>query len=182
MPAEARGVELERHARRERELPDRQRGALRARPVEPGGHLVRPRRTHGRIVEWSPVPLEHRAVPAAEADPDLRQPRPGAIVAAELEREQLTQPVAAVALDHDVRAGLELQVVQRGLEREAPAVHRRGERQDGPLQLLSDVAILGERRAHVRRAHATTRPGSCRVNQSPRSANTATAPIARFSP
>jgi hypothetical protein len=133
-------------------------------------------------VERAPVPVEHGAIAAAEADPDLGQPGPGALVAPELEREQLAEPVAPAALEHDVGAGLELQVMQRGLEREPAAVHRSGQRQDGPLELLADIAVLGERRAHVLRGHATARPGSCRVNQSPSSANTATAPIARFNP
>ena len=49
--------------------------------------------------------------------------------------------------------------MQRGLEREAAAVHRRGERQDRPLELLSDVAVLRERRAHVRRGQRDRPPG-----------------------
>ena len=182
MAAESGAVELERDSVGEGELAHREGRARRSRPLEPRRHLVGPGRSHGGVVERPAVSVEHRALPAAEANPHLRQAGTAGVVAAELQREQLAEPRAAVALDRHVAARLELEPVQRGLVRETAAVHRRGERQYRPLELLAHVAVFGERRADVLHRHVTDLPGSPRVNHSDSSANAATAPIARFRP
>ena len=69
-----------------------------------------------------------------------------------LERQQLAQPCPAPGVERHVAARLQLQALQRGLEFEAPAVHRRGKRQDRRLECLTQPAVpleLGQGIAHV---------------------------------
>ena len=74
-----------------------------------------------------------------------------------LERADLPESrLAVVALEHHVAAELELEPVQRGLERERPPVDRAGERQDGLLELRAQRAELLEVRAG--RRHRRERP------------------------
>ena len=51
-----------------------------------------------------------------------------------LERDNLAQARRTAIVQHGVAAGLELQAVQRGLEREPPPVHRGSEREYGGFQ------------------------------------------------
>ena len=147
--AEAVGIEPERHAAGERELPHVELGAVGTRGLEPGAHLVRSGATHQGVVERALVAVENDAVPTAGADADLPEARRGGVLVAELERQQLTQAGGAVRLDRHVAARLELQPVQRYLEVEAPAVDGCRERQHGGLERLARPAILLERSVHV---------------------------------
>ena len=123
MAAEPAGIESERHAAGERELPHVELRAVGTRPLEPGAHLVRGGATHQGVVERALVAVENDAVPAASAEADLPEPRRGGVLVAELERQQLAQARGAVSLDRHIAARLELQPVQRYLEAETPAVH-----------------------------------------------------------
>ena len=87
----------------------------------------------------------------------------GAFTARRLERDHLAQLRLDAVLEHDVAPGLEREVVQRGLEREAPAVDGRGERQDRPLELAPHGPVRVEAGAPV--AHASSRHSSTRTSR-----------------
>ena len=120
VPAEATGVERERHARREQQLPDLQPGSPRCRLLEVVAHLVGRRRPHRGVVERRAVPAQHTAFALGAADHDLRRCTPRR---RRLKRARApgagpprgSRPVLAglgALLEHDVRAGLQLQTVQ----------------------------------------------------------------------
>ena len=133
-----------RHAVRERQLADLD-APRAAGPVEPLVHLVG---LAGRTVaSWN-----GRSSPSSTTP----SPRPrgcapgqagaGGVLALELQRQHLPEPCRPVALEH-VAARLQLEPVERRLEAEATAVHRGGQRQNRPLQLLANVSVLLQREA-----------------------------------
>ena len=138
MAVEAAGVERERDPGCERQLADLQLRACRARALEPRRHLGRRGGAHLGVVERGPVALQHRPRAARVSDGDLRmrarqvELRPFAHV--HLEREHLPEPALA---EHDVAAQPQLQVVQRSLQAEPAPVDRRGQGQDGGLELAA---------------------------------------------
>ena len=88
---EAAGIEPERHAGGERELPHVQLGAIGTRGLEPGPHPVRGGAAYDGVVERAPVAVENDTLPAAGADANLPEPRRSRVLVAELERQQLAQ-------------------------------------------------------------------------------------------
>ena len=66
----------------------------------------------------------HRAAIGVRRQHQFRAP-----LLMKFDREHPAQTRSAAALEHDVPAGLQLQAVQRGLEREPAPVHRGGERE-----------------------------------------------------
>ena len=144
VPVEPAGVEPEAHARPEDELADVEGGAPRARPVEPprDGLRVRP---HDRgLVERAPVAVEDDAVAAGEGDAEVG--RVGDLLGDGGDELRAFDPggldrvhLAEAPVDRGVAAGLQHEVLDRALEREAPAVDRRRDRRDRGLELLAGL-------------------------------------------
>ena len=140
VPVEPAGVEPEAHARPEDELADVEGRPPRSRPVEPFRDGLRLRPHDRRLVERVPVAVDDDTVAAGEGDAEvgrvgdllgdggdeLRAFDPGG-----LDRMHLTE----APVDGGIAAGLQHEVVDRALEREVPAVDRRGDRGDRGLEL-----------------------------------------------
>jgi hypothetical protein len=160
VPVKAAGVRQARHAGGLGELAQRQ---LRAGPLgapQPGLHLGPGRDANQRIVERCPVSVEDGAFAARIPDVDLRagplgtrpvrrQRQFGALLPVKFQGENLAQPGNAVAFQHDIAPGPQLQAVQRGLERELAPVHRGGQRKDGLLEIPACRTEAGELRAEI---------------------------------
>ena len=166
MPVEAAGVRQARHVSGQRHLAQPQLGVVPSTALEPSLHLWPGGGTNLRIMERRRVAFEDGAFAARVPDLDLRAILLGAprvsgqhqfgVQPIELEGEDLTKARKAVALQHDISADLQLQAVQRGLEREPPPVHRGGERKDRrfevpprraeTLQLSAETGLHGRRR------------------------------------
>ena len=131
MPAEAGGVELERHPARESQLADREPGSIGTRGLEPAPDLVRRCAAHRRVVEGMAAIGQHRPLTARHADEDVAGPveRAGFLLL-HLERQQLTEARRAARVERHVPARLEVESVERGLVLEPAPVDRGGERQD----------------------------------------------------
>ena len=143
----------------------------RASPREPGLDLRRLGGPGARVVERRAVALEHDPLALGVAQEHARvdgevvaesDREVGSLAARRLERDHLAEPRLALALEHDVAPGLEGQVVQRGLEREAAPVDRGGQRDDCPLEVAPHVAVALEPGLELLgcRAHATSRHSS----------------------
>ena len=151
MAAEAAGVERERHAGGEHQLPDLELSPPGRRLLEVGAHLLRRRGPNGRVVERRAVAVQDPALALGAANRDLR-PVPAGVVSSELEgmlladaeRHDLAEAALGALLERDVRAGLQREPVQRRLVREAAAVDRGRERQDLLLELPADGAVAVE--------------------------------------
>ena len=70
MAVEPAGIQSEPHARREPQLADVELCTARTRPLEPGRHFVRPRRSHQPVVERSTVAVTYHPGPAHGPDPN----------------------------------------------------------------------------------------------------------------
>ena len=174
MPVESARVEQEGDAGGEHELADLEAGPPGARPLEPGSDLAGLGGPGGGIVERRAVAVQDDTVSlrVVEDDPavgrDVGPQRNGKLrplLAGSLERDHLAEPRLVPALEHDVAAGLDGELVQRGLERESPAVDRRGEREDRPLQLGAEVPVLGQPAFDL--AHATSLHSSMATSMPP---------------
>jgi hypothetical protein len=129
---EPAGVEPEAHARPEGQLTDVERRPARSCAFEPLGDGCRVRPRDRKVVERAPVAVEEDSVAASESDAVVR--RIGHVRAygcrqfrpfdpCRLDSMHLTEP----AVDRGVAADFHREVVDRPLEREAPAVDRRGD-------------------------------------------------------
>ena len=124
VPVEPAGVERRGYARRKQELADRQRGSRRPNRCQPLGHLGGLGRPRERIVERLAVTGEDDALAASRAKHHPRSQliftvaarQLGAVDSSELERHDLAEPPSVIALEHDIRADLQLESVQRRLE------------------------------------------------------------------
>jgi hypothetical protein len=108
------------------------------------------------------------------ADPHLRASAAAARVGAEIELRalgdgdlqgvDLPEPRPVLGLEHDVAAGLQVEPVQRRLERERAPVDRRRQRQDRLLELAPHRAVGREARGRGRvGGHGASLPGAgCR--------------------
>ena len=116
-------------------------------------------------MERRAVAAQHTALALRAADHDLgalRRPAGvgcgelGPLVPAHLEGHDLAEPTLGALLEHDVRAGLQLQSVEGRLIGEAAPVDRGREREDLLLELPADGAVALEAFPHVDRrlAHA----------------------------
>ena len=187
VPVEPTTVELGRDAGCQHQLADDEAGPVpTSGPVEPGAHLVGWRRAGLCVVEGSPL-VEEEALADGRAD---QHAGGRAVGAGELHVRclpgqvgDLTEPAPAVVLEHDVGPSPERQPVERRLELERAAVDRRGQREQGPLDAVTDVAVasdlLGQRVAAARGAVSTSdmsihpcrsmgsgeRPGATRVSR-----------------
>ena len=172
MPPETTRVEGERDAGREQQLPDLE-------PGSPGAVCSRWSRTSsgvaGRTVaSWNDEPSPSRTRPSPSAprittwarlcgSTGVGRGEVGSLVPADVEGHDLAEPAVGALLEHDVRAGLQLEAVQRRLIREAAPVDRGREREDLLLELPPDGPVAVEALLHVDRrvAHLLTRVG-CR--------------------
>ena len=114
-------VERERHAGREQVLPDLEAGSPRRGLLEVVAYLVGSRRPHRGVVERRPVAAQHTALALGAADHDLGAVRRAAGVGpcelgplepAHPEGHDLAESTLGSLLEHDVRAGLQLQSVE----------------------------------------------------------------------
>ena len=143
MPVEAAGVEREGNARGEHELAHLEGRSLGTCPLQPGCDLVLCGRPHRGVVEGRALSDEQHALTFRVAKDDLAMGREvvaqihgelRALVDRRLERDHLAEPRLAPVLEDDVATGLENELVEGGLEGEAPPVHRRGERENSPAR------------------------------------------------
>ena len=141
MPVEPARVDRARHAGRERQLADVELCASGSRAVQPGADLFRYSGADQRVVERRAIALHDHALAARVPDRDLgldaRQDEVRPTALAHLQGQHLAEPVVA---DGDVTAVTQLQVVQRRLEGEPAAVHRRRQRQHRRLEVVPDGA------------------------------------------
>ena len=162
-------IEEERHARSKQQLAYLEPGPPRGRFLEVVAHLVGRRRPHRSVVEGRAVPAQDTAFPFRATDHDVGAVRSsiaaghgelGPLVPAQLEGHDLAESSLEALIEHDVRAGLQPQTVERGPVGEPPPVDRRGERKDVPLQLLADGSVALDALLHVDRrlAHGPTLP------------------------
>ena len=77
-----------------------------------------------------------------EIDPSAPGTSTSAVCAGQV--GDLTEPAPALVLEHDVRPSPERQSVERRLELERAAVDRRGQREQGPLDAVTDVAVVSD--------------------------------------
>ena len=112
MAPETARVERERNARREQELPDLELGSPRSGLLEVVAHLVRGRRPHCGVVERRAVPAQDTTFPLGAADHDVGRIELGPLVPTHLEGHDLAEPALGAVLEHDVRAGLQPQLVE----------------------------------------------------------------------
>jgi hypothetical protein len=149
---EAAGIQAERR------VDQRQVADVKARParrigVEPRPHLRRRRGAGETVVEGLHPTVEEDPLPTR--DPD-RQPCPNVDFFGPLSRERDLAQIdlhgserahlgegalaLALALEHHIAAEPQRETVERGLEGEAPPIDRRGQRQDGRLDLRAQRA------------------------------------------
>ena len=146
--------------RREREVADREPRPLRRRALQPARDLVRCGRPREAVVEGARLAVEHDAAAAREPDqqrargcrPPPRSPRHRRLARLDLgalQRAHLAERRLVLALEDDVAAEPQLEPVDAGLEREAAAVERVGERQDGRLDVRPQRAVQRKARRQV---------------------------------
>ena len=126
--------------------------------LEVVANLVGGRRPHGGVVERRAVAVEDAALPLRAADHDLGaalgsvgtgRGEVGPRVPADLEGHDLAEPAVGALLEHDVRARLQQQSVERRLIGEAAPVDRRRQREDRLLELPADGPVAVEALLHV---------------------------------
>jgi hypothetical protein len=149
VPVEAAGVRQAGHTGGQCELAQRQVRVAPSTALEPGLHLRPGGDTNQRVVERCRVAFQDGALAARVPDLDLRpilRETPGAsrqrqfcAQLIELEGEDLTKARNAVALQHDISADPQFQVVQRGLIGEPAPVHRSGERKHRRFESLAHL-------------------------------------------
>ena len=158
VPPEAAGVECERYARGEHQLPDLEPGSPRGGLLEVDADLVGRRRPHRGVVERRAVAAQDPALALGAADHDLRPVCELAAVGrvelepllpADAERDDLAEPALGALLERDVRARLQRETVQRRLIGEAAPVDRGRERKDLLLEPLPDGSIPVEALLHA---------------------------------
>ena len=139
MPVEAASIRLARHSGGEGQLAQLQLCVAVLAALEPCSHLRGGGGTSHAIVKRGRIAVEDDAFAARVPDLHLRaglrsargmsrQHQLGAHPV-QLESEDLAKALDAADLQHDVAADLQLQVMQRDLEREPASVDRGGERQ-----------------------------------------------------
>ena len=165
MAPETTRVQRERHAGRKQQLPDLQARSSRGGFLEVVAYLVGGRRPYRCIVERRAVTAQDSTLPLRSADYDLSAVATGAgggeirsLVATDAEGYNLAEPVPVILFEYHVRAGLELESVERRLIGEAPPVDR-GRQWKNPLfELSADGPVAVEALLHVdgRVAHGRT--------------------------
>ncbi len=78
MPAEASGVEFERHPGCECQLADLELSPVGPGPSKPGRNLLSRRRPHERVVKRPSIAVEHGPISARHPDQDGARPVDGA--------------------------------------------------------------------------------------------------------
>jgi hypothetical protein len=147
------------------------RRAARRVGLQPRPHLRRRRRAGWAVVEGLCPAVEENPLPTR--DPD-RQPGPNVDVLGSVGRERdlaqvdlhgserahLAEGALALALEHHITAEPQREAVEPGLEGEAAPIDRRGQRDDGRLDLGAQRAegLRALRKATHGRANVATPP------------------------
>ena len=140
-----------------RQLAQPQLGVVPRAALEPGLHLRPGGDANQHIVKRRRVAFQNRAFTAGVPELDLGPGLLGAsrergqsqlrIQPIEFEGDDLAQPRRAVTLQHHVAANLQLQIIQRGLEREPAPVDGGSQGQDRCLELPARLAEVFQLRA-----------------------------------